>query len=181
MKYGDGTKKQDSFSKIDSNTKCPPVKPCNWCNGIALKDGYGCTIGFRCANGADPCYVYPCTSTPNVCKLTEKCGTDGLCWPKTDGGVVNSYPCGTLTHCIVGEACRDDADGTCVELPPNNVCPANCSTAICPGGKNGCLCHSYSCTALPTGCTSCSCATWPGICSCSDNGMGKVLVTCSGP
>lgn len=71
--------------QLDSS-KCPPVPSCNWCGGKPKKNAYGCTVGFVCANGVDPCTTPPCTSD-TACKPSERCGKDKLCWPRAaDGG-----------------------------------------------------------------------------------------------
>lgn len=67
-----------------TTTSCPLVRPCNWCGGSRITDSAGCVIGFRCANGADPCAVDPC-STTSPCPTGYTCGADRLCWPGTGG------------------------------------------------------------------------------------------------
>ena len=80
------TVRQGSLVVADgTTTSCPPLANCNWCGGQSQKDSRGCTTGWRCANGADPCLVSPCTDN-SPCKAGESCGTDHLCWPAGAGG-----------------------------------------------------------------------------------------------
>ncbi len=98
----------DTFKTKDVST-CPPVPPCNWCGGTSIKDAKGCVIGFKCANGADPCKTQPCTSTS--CKAGEYCRVkDLLCWPIPDGGLPKpDY--GKVT--CKGGLCSGSSSGDC--------------------------------------------------------------------
>ena len=56
-------------------------------------------------------------------------------------------------------------------LPDGGACPPNCSATLCPQGDLVCLCLTYTCKPLPTGCSDCSCllSSNPG-CTCSASG-----------
>ncbi len=72
---------------------CPPVPLCNWCGGTPVVDGQGCVIGYKCANGADPCVTQPCANNSD-CEPGSYCAPDGLCWP-CEGGpceIGGTYP-----------------------------------------------------------------------------------------
>lgn len=97
-------------------TVCPPMPSCNWCGGNSIKDAKGCTVGYKCANGADPCKTQPCSSTS--CKAGEYCSKkDLLCWPIPDGG-----------------------------LPPTPDAAVSCKSGMCSGSSSGdCGCE-WVCT-----------------------------------
>ena len=59
---------------------CAPLPSCNWCGGDPYYDSRGCTTGWICANGDDPCSILECSS-PADCEADEICGEDTLCWP----------------------------------------------------------------------------------------------------
>jgi hypothetical protein len=165
------------------------VPPCNWCGGTSIKDAKGCTVGFKCANGADPCVTQPCTgSSMPVCGPNEYCDSaDQLCWPystKKDAGVGSS--CGALLTCTSAEYCEQIEPSYCTgsPLPDGGTCPPNCQAKVCtPGGSPVCVCDSFSCRKLPAGCTSCSCISTPppGPCTCQVGPGGAIHVSCGAP
>jgi hypothetical protein len=67
------------YASPDMNS-CPPMPACNWCGGNPVTDANGCTTGYLCNNGVDPCSVQPCAKDAD-CKPTEVCAKDQLCWP----------------------------------------------------------------------------------------------------
>lgn len=69
--------------------ECSPLPSCNWCGGQPVVDVDGCTIGWLCANGADPCSVSPCDA--NACPSGQRCGTDQLCWPEGEVVLTATY------------------------------------------------------------------------------------------
>jgi len=80
---------QDADAAQDANVTppCPPPPPpCNWCNGEYVYDQNGCLVGYRCANGVDPCSYDNCVISPWVCGPGELCDDGGLCWSAPDGG-----------------------------------------------------------------------------------------------
>lgn len=172
------------WPKSDAGVICPPIAPCNWCGGTSIKDANGCVIGFKCANGVDPCVTQPCMGSSD-CKPNETCGTDMLCWPKAkDAGV--GFSCGAVLTCTSGEYCEQIEPSYCVgnPVPDGGTCPPNCSAKICtPGGSPVCVCDSYTCRKLPVGCTSCSCITTrpPGPCTCTAGPGGAINVRCGPP
>jgi hypothetical protein len=94
---------------------CGPEPRCNWCGGVPVTDSLGCTIGYRCANGVDPCMTPPCKRTRD-CPEHAFCGVEGLCLSSPlscevsctdDSGCLCKYSCShglTFDH-----ACRVDA------------------------------------------------------------------------
>ena len=100
----------DAIYKKDVPTTCPPMPSCNWCGGNSVKDAKGCTIGYMCANGVDPCKTQPCTSTS--CKAGEYCSIkDLLCWPIPDGGPPPGPDTGTVA--CKGGMCSGSSSGDC--------------------------------------------------------------------
>lgn len=66
-------------------SRCPPLPACNWCGGQHVKDSSGCTVGYVCANGANPCGTQPCYQDSD-CPPTHVCESDQLCWLALDAG-----------------------------------------------------------------------------------------------
>ena len=60
--------------------QCPILLSCNWCSGAPVVDNQGCTIGWQCANGVDPCATPTCDGDM-PCSVGSECRADGLCWP----------------------------------------------------------------------------------------------------
>lgn len=118
--------------------KCPPVPSCNWCNGAGVKDTKGCLVGFKCANGVDPCKTQPCTATS--CAAGKYCGKDKLCWGYMDSGVTPPKDTGPTIWCFNWK-CSGSSGGSC-------TCDWSCSNAVtykavctAGGGKYSCKCY----------------------------------------
>lgn len=95
--------------------------------------------------------------------------------------VSNGYACGAALTCDGDTACASRGQGACVGDPPdeNGGCAPNCNVYNCGGGDT-CLCDSYWCVDLPSGCDDCGCATAPDAsCQCDDSG-GHVIFSCMG-
>jgi len=107
--------------------------------------------------------------------------------PKRDqpkGDARGSFACGALLLCkTASEYCERTTPGACggPELSDGGTCPPNCSPTTCGSGKPVCLCQSYSCKALPTGCTSCACVGATGGCTCTQGNGGELNVHCALP
>ena len=184
---------------VDTVTCTIPPPPCNWCSGEAIKDNQGCVVDYRCANGASPCKVQPCTA--GSCDPGHTCGADKLCWSDkpADAGVdaiiapdltgysdagPSQFACGDSLMCVMGQYCEETLPGACGgnPLPDAGTCPANCQATTCPGSPGPvCVCRSYACKQRPVGCLSCSCLNVASHCTCKVNAHGIPEVTCSMP
>ncbi|MCC6747882.1 MAG: hypothetical protein IT371_09510 [Deltaproteobacteria bacterium] len=105
--------------------------------------------------------------------------------PKPDGGggTGYSFACGATAKCTAGtEYCSVGLAAGCTGPAPdaNGKCATNCKPTSCQknGGGPVCVCSSYVCEPLPTGCSSCGCITLAAGCVCHDLGTGKALVKC---
>jgi hypothetical protein len=137
-----------------STTTCPPIASCNWCGGAAVNDSAGCIVGWRCANGADPCTTQPCTSTSG-CATGYECGTDQLCWPVGTGGAGGR-----------GGAGGSGGMGGTGGMTGTGQVGVRCLNALCNTGQVCCVSESSSTPTLT--CTSQA--------ECAD-----FAVTCDGP
>jgi hypothetical protein len=115
----------------------PPF--CNWCNGETLHDDLGCPIGFRCANGVDPCVTEPCTNVGAQCPQGQRCHEDGLCWSEDEP----PPPCkpagcgGNSTSCSCSWQC---SDGTLYTVKCDYVNGGSHCTCEGGGGPTGVGC-----------------------------------------
>ena len=145
----------DSFFQKDGKLTCPPMPSCNWCGGTMIKDKNGCGVGYKCANGVDPCKVPPCSASS--CKASEYCGKDSLCWPKKDSGPPtpdtgtvsckngicsgsSAGDCGCEWTCSNGNKYKVDCKQT---TPSSKDCKcllngAQVKTCVYPGSTMGC-------------------------------------------
>lgn len=99
----------------------------------------------------------------------------------TDTARFGDYACGSLASCGERQACASRGQGTCDGPAPDarGRCAPNCAPYNCGGGVH-CLCDTFWCEDLPTGCSSCSCATAPDAsCQC-DDADGHVRFSCMG-
>jgi hypothetical protein len=139
---------------------CPPPLPCNWCNGTPILDSKGCVIGYKCANGADPCVTQPCSQTPPTgCKPNEVCGPDMLCWPGPDGGIPVTCSGGPCYGSSAGDC---GCEWTCSD---GNSYKVTCV----PGSQPGAM----SCQCLVNSSLAASCVMTGGISSCNMNAMAQ--------
>jgi|GEM_PF-2517558 len=109
--------------------------------------------------------------------LSADVATDTLAVDTDEGG----FACGATLTCGEAKACASRGQGACIGDPPdeNGHCPANCSAYECGGGQT-CLCDTYWCVDLPSGCDSCDCAEAPDAsCQCDDS-SGHVVFGCMG-
>ncbi|TNF38262.1 MAG: hypothetical protein EP329_00950 [Deltaproteobacteria bacterium] len=100
---------------------------------------------------------------------------------QSDVGDGESYACGALLTCGLDAGCASRGQGACIGDAPdeNGHCAPNCYAYECGGGQT-CLCDSYWCVDLPSGCDSCGCATAPDAsCQCDDS-SGHVIFSCMG-
>ena len=98
----------------------------------------------------------------------------------TDTASSGNYACGYLA-CGERQACASRGQGVCDGPAPDEhgKCAPHCTPFHCGGGVH-CLCKEFWCENLPTGCTSCSCATAPDAsCEC-DDADGHVRFSCRG-
>lgn len=124
--------------------------------------------------------------------LLPACSDDSSTPPKPDGLVDHDasvvdlsggFPCGASSTCQSGQYCEEITPGACGGnlVPDAGTCPANCMPTSCGGGgEQYCMCRSYSCQALPAGCTSCSCYTPTSGCTCQETDGGP-HVSCAMP
>jgi hypothetical protein len=162
---------------------CMTASSCNWCGGEMLKDTNGCFVGYRCANGADPCKTTPCSAT-EPCPSGYSCN-NRLCWPN-DGGVGDL--CGGKV-CGAGQVCCGLPEcGRCVDTLSGQYCPSTCTILACgPSGapcKEGevCLDLVYQTTTTRTGTASCQpnpCGSDPLSCTCAKSLCIPSNVSCS--
>ena len=167
---------------------CLPPPPCNWCNGTPVLDGKGCVVAYRCANGVNPCTTQPCGGTAPVCIPGEICRADGLCWPvSSDGGTPDgsgSFGCGASSLCSFLEYCLQSTPGPCggTLLPDAGSCPPSCQLVVCPTTSHvECICDTFACVSLPSGCGTCGCMNLPSGCTCLTGRSGGVVVHCVTP
>ena len=132
---------------------CQPAPPCNWCGGTTIFDANGCVVGYKCANGVDPCVTQPCSQTPPTgCQPNETCGPDQLCWPVTCSGGL----------------CGGSSAGDC-------QCEWTCSDGIsykvacAPGSQPG----SLSCQCYVNSTPAASCTMSGGISACNTAQMAQ--------
>lgn len=96
-----------------------------------------------------------------------------------------SFACGALLSCkTASEYCEKFTGGACGGPSPSDagLCPPNCNLTSCPGGQQVCLCQTFSCKPLPTGCASCACVGASGACTCSQPAAGgPIQVHCMAP
>jgi hypothetical protein len=166
-------KKDAGVKPLDSSPTCPPQPPCNWCGGSEKKDAQGCTVGYTCANGINPCQTQPCFGSP--CPAGQACDSTGLCWPAP-------FACGTA-QCKGNEFCLKELPGNCgsVDKTDAGVCPPGC----CYVGT-GCYCPTFACLPLPVGCANCGCIGKAGTCpavgpNCTQQTSGAIEVICAYP
>ena len=174
----------------DGYIRCPASKPI---------DGHACTLPATdppCDYPIEPCPCGPSDLQWHCsCESGKwKCSRDYDCYPCIDGAVDGStdsgttFACGAQAHCKIGEEyCKHTMPGQCggSPVPDSGVCPPDCSPSSCGGGgQEVCLCQSYSCVALPSGCNSCSCLGGldggGGSCSCSEQ-SGANHYSCAMP
>ncbi len=101
----------------------------------------------------------------------------------TDDAAGGPFTCGASLSCQPNQACTSMGQGVCGGPAPdaNGKCGPNCSAMQCGGGMH-CLCTSFQCVDLPSGCHDCTCAkSLPNTsqCTCQDTG-GSVRLDCPG-
>ena len=150
--YGGGVSKGGSAPAAGgTGVTCPPLPSCNWCNGQAVLDSWGCTVGWICANGVDPCTTQHCKN--QECAPGQFCGADGLCWntntscsPKTCYGADSycecSWNCGANAYSTKCKVTASSIDCGCFE---NGVSNMSCGGSA-PGGNFAC---QNSCCGFP--------------------------------
>lgn len=106
--------------------------------------------------------------------------------PTHDGptaDLATSFSCGATKTCTKDQYCRSSVPGVCSgpPVPDSGTCPPDCSPNNC-GGKSVCICTSYSCKPLPTGCSACPCLKLPVYCSCKGTAgsAAGIQVNCPG-
>lgn len=96
-----------------------------------------------------------------------------------------TFACGPKS-CKQGmEMCLPRGQGACIGDAPdaNGKCKPYCQLMQCGRSEGTCLCTSYSCSALPTGCTDCACIkkqTEYSFCDCTEKD-GGIIVGCPSP
>jgi hypothetical protein len=148
------------------------VPPCNWCGGTNVYDSNGCVIGWRCANGANPCTTLACDDTSNPCEAGYTCGSDRLCWPAGTGGAGGHGGTGGSgntggnggTGGTGGTGGGGGSGGTGGMTGTGQV-GVRCLNALCNTGQVCCV--SQSSTSL--------------LCTSPEECAGDLAVTCDGP
>ena len=137
-------------------------------------------------------FAKPILCTLALALLLPACSDDSSTPPKADGpfdhdalvaDLSAGFACGATLSCKSGEYCESSSPGACGgdPVPDAGTCPANCVPTNCgSGSEQVCLCTGFSCKALPSGCTSCSCYTPMAGCTCSETGGGP-HVSCAMP
>jgi hypothetical protein len=144
-----------------SGSTCPGIPSCNWCGGTSVTNNVGCIVGWRCANGADPCSTQPCP-TSYTCPTGYTC-TNQLCWPAGGAGGGG----GTNRTGGAGGGGGSSGTGGTGGTTGTGQVGVRCLNALCNTGQVCCVSQSSSTPTLT--CTSqAECA-------------GDFAVTCDGP
>jgi hypothetical protein len=117
----------------------------------------GCIVGWRCANGADPCSTQPCPS-PYACPAGSTCSNQ-LCWPA--GGAGGGGGGGGTG----GAGGGGGAGGTGGTGGATGEVGVRCLRALCNTGQVCCV--GQSSTSL--------------LCTSQAECTGELAVTCDGP
>ncbi len=147
-----------------------------WCLFVCM----GCFVMFS---------LQHCSSTPThdestagETTTTEANSGDASTTKETGGG---TFTCGDTTCKTSVEMCKPYSPGACIGDPPdsNGKCKANCQLMQCGQSEGTCLCTTYSCTALPSGCNDCACVKKEqqySFCECSEKN-GGITINCLYP
>lgn len=97
--------------------------------------------------------------------------------------VGSAFPCGAKSVCGFGQYCSSMGQGMCggAPVPDSGLCPPDCQPTTCPNGQYVCICTTYQCKNLPSGCSDCTCLKQanPG-CMCKSQ-YGGLYLECAAP